>query len=91
MVSSSATAAMHKADLYTPRKCDATNAIITAKDHASIQLNIAKVNEEGKVIPGEYDTVTLCGRVRRQGEADDSLNRIATEKGILKNVWSATC
>jgi small subunit ribosomal protein S21e len=78
-----------KADLYTPRKCDATGAIITAKDHSSVQINIAKVDAEGKAIAGEYETVTLSGRVRRMGEADDSINRLATEKGILKNVWSA--
>lgn len=82
-------AAMHKADLYTPRKCDATGALITAKDHASIQLNIAKVDASGKAISGSYDTIILSGRVRRLGEADDSINRLATEKGVLKTVWSA--
>jgi len=27
-------------DLYIPRKCTATNNLITAKDHASVQINI---------------------------------------------------
>uniref|UniRef100_A0A8D2HYD1 40S ribosomal protein S21 n=1 Tax=Urocitellus parryii TaxID=9999 RepID=A0A8D2HYD1_UROPR len=33
-------------DLYMPRKCCASNRIIGAKDHASIQMNMA---EEDKV------------------------------------------
>ena len=32
-------------DLYVPRKCSASNRIIHAKDHASIQLNIAEVRK----------------------------------------------
>ena len=32
-------------DLYVPRKCSASNRIIHAKDHASIQMNIAQVSE----------------------------------------------
>lgn len=30
-------------DLYVPRKCSASNRIIHAKDHASIQINLAEV------------------------------------------------
>ncbi|MPC83744.1 40S ribosomal protein S21 [Portunus trituberculatus] len=30
-------------DLYVPRKCSASNRIIHAKDHASIQINIAEI------------------------------------------------
>ena len=30
-------------DLYIPRKCSATNRLITAKDHASVQIEIAQV------------------------------------------------
>lgn len=78
-----------KADLYAPRKCDATGAIITAKDHASVQINVANV-VNGKAVPGEYESFTLCGRVRRMGEADDSINRLATEKGILQSVWTSS-
>ena len=31
-------------DLYIPRKCSATNNLITAKDHASVQMNIGEVS-----------------------------------------------
>ena len=30
-------------DLYIPRKCSATNRLITAKDSASVQIDIADV------------------------------------------------
>uniref|UniRef100_A0A8C0MT57 Small ribosomal subunit protein eS21 n=1 Tax=Canis lupus familiaris TaxID=9615 RepID=A0A8C0MT57_CANLF len=32
-------------DLYVPRKCSASNRIIGAKDHASIQMNVAEVDK----------------------------------------------
>ncbi|CAG8656106.1 2085_t:CDS:2 [Acaulospora morrowiae] len=74
-------------DLYQPRKCSATNRLITAKDHASVQINIGEVDDKGQY-NGNYKTYALCGFVRRSGESDDSLNRLATEDGFLKNVWS---
>ncbi|KAK6338706.1 40S ribosomal protein S21 [Orbilia brochopaga] len=77
-------------DLYVPRKCAATNRIIKAKDHASVQISIAKVDENGRYIPGEHITYPLCGFVRSRGESDDSLNRLAQRDGLLKNVWTAT-
>ncbi|KAH8926295.1 ribosomal protein S21e [Atractiella rhizophila] len=80
----------HVVDLYVPRKCAATNRLITCKDHASVQLNFAAVDEEGKAIPGQYITYALCGAVRGIGESDDSINRLATKDGLLKDVWSAT-
>ncbi|KAI8060006.1 30S ribosomal protein S21e [Gongronella butleri] len=74
-------------DLYIPRKCSATNRLITAKDHASIQLNIADVDAEGRAL-NTFGTYALCGYVRKEAEADDSINRLATQDGYLKNVWS---
>lgn len=58
----------------------ATNRLITAKDHASVQLNVADVNAEGRTT-GSFATYALCGFVRRNAEADDSINRLATEDG----------
>merc|ERR1712071_65295 len=76
-------------DLYVPRKCSATNRIIKAKDHASVQLQIAKVDENGRYT-GENHTYALCGFVRAMGESDDSLNRLAQRDGYLKGVWSGS-
>merc|ERR1711881_564508 len=73
-------------DLYVPRKCSATNRLIIAKDHASVQINVAEVDESGKMT-GSNVTYAFCGSVRETGDADDSLNRLATGDGLLKNVW----
>ncbi|CDK24360.1 unnamed protein product [Kuraishia capsulata CBS 1993] len=75
-------------ELYIPRKCSATNRIIKAKDHSSVQINIANVDEEGVLIPNDVTTYALCGYIRQRGEADDSLNRLAQQDGLLKNVWT---
>jgi len=76
-------------DLYVPRKCSATNRLITSKDHASIQISIADVDPTtGVALKTGGTTVALCGQVRAMGEGDDSINRIATKAGALRNVWS---
>ncbi|KDQ18526.1 hypothetical protein BOTBODRAFT_28911 [Botryobasidium botryosum FD-172 SS1] len=74
-------------DLYVPRKCAATGRLITSKDHASVQIMIADVDAEGKAL-GTSTTFALCGQVRAMGESDDSINRLATRSGLLRNVWS---
>jgi len=74
-----------KVDLYLPRKCSATNRLITAKDHASVQVNIAHVNANG-VYTGEITSFVLSGFLRAKGDSDDALNRLAQQKGFLKNV-----
>ncbi|KAG8907411.1 GTPase activating protein [Tulasnella sp. 403] len=69
-------------DLYVPRKCAATNRLITAKDHASVQIAICDVDAEGKM-ESTCTNFALCGNVRAAGEADDSLNRLATRAGPI--------
>ncbi|CAL8280282.1 unnamed protein product [Boreogadus saida] len=73
-------------DMYVPRKCSASNRIIGAKDHASIQLNIAEVDKVTGRFNGQFKTYALCGPIRRMGEADDSLLRLAkTDNIVAKN------
>lgn len=76
-----------KGDLYVPRKCSATNRVITAKDHSSVQINIGRVNPSG-VYTGEYDTIALCGFIRANSRADESVNRLAAELGHMKDLRS---
>jgi len=61
----------------------ATGRLVPAHDHASVQLNIAEVDANGRVT-GELKSYTLSGFLRASGEADDSLNRLLTEDGYLK-------
>ncbi|KAF2444431.1 ribosomal protein S21e, partial [Karstenula rhodostoma CBS 690.94] len=75
-------------DLYIPRKCSATNRLIRPDDHGSVQISVANVDGNGRAIPGDNTIFALCGFVRAMGEADDSLNRLAQQSGLLEKVWS---
>ncbi|KAG6878736.1 hypothetical protein C0993_011551 [Termitomyces sp. T159_Od127] len=68
-------------DLYVPRKCSATNRLITSKDHASVQISIIDVDANGVAL-NTSTSFALCGQVRSQGESDDSINRLATKAGL---------
>merc|ERR1712012_849021 len=70
-------------DMYIPRKCSASNRIIAAKDHASIQINIADVDETTGRMTSTYKTYAICGQIRRMGESDDCINRLAKKDGII--------
>lgn len=60
----------------------ASNRIIYAKDHASIGLALAELDDQGHVT-GTNKTLNICGEIRKMGESDDSINRLAKEQGIL--------
>lgn len=64
------------------RTSSATNRLIGAKDHASVQINVGDVDENGR-FTGSFTTYALSGFVRAQSEADDSLNRLATKDGCM--------
>ncbi|KAK4535091.1 hypothetical protein CDCA_CDCA03G1116 [Cyanidium caldarium] len=74
-------------DLYVPRKCSLTNRLITAKDHASVQINAAKVDPEtGRAVPGEHVTIALAGYPRRKGLSDQAVYRLLKERGALDDL-----
>ncbi|XP_063815369.1 small ribosomal subunit protein eS21 [Pseudophryne corroboree] len=70
-------------DLYVPRKCSASNRIIGAKDHASIQMNFAELEKTTGRYTGLNRTYAICGNIRRMGESDDSILRLAKNDGIV--------
>ncbi|CAO3624760.1 unnamed protein product [Mucor hiemalis] len=65
----------------------ATNRLITAKDHASVQINVADVDAEGRST-NTFATYAFCGFLRKEAESDNALNRLAQQDGYLKNVFS---
>ena len=69
-------------DLYIPRKCSATNRLINAKDSASVQIDVAEVDENGK-INGKKRTIALAGFMRSRGEADACINRLLHDMDLL--------
>lgn len=63
----------------------ASNRIIAAKDHASIGLAFAELDDQGHVT-GTNKTINICGEIRKMGESDDSINRLAKEQGLAKYI-----
>ncbi|EKF26689.1 40S ribosomal protein S21, putative, partial [Trypanosoma cruzi marinkellei] len=70
-------------DLYIPRKCHATNNLITSYDHSAVQIAIANVDANG-VINGTTTTFCIAGYLRRQAESDHAINHLAISKGIIR-------
>merc|ERR1712126_15067 len=60
-----------------------SNRIIGAGDHASVQINIAMVDEKTGRMTGDNKTYAICGKIRGMGESDDALQRLARKDGIL--------
>lgn len=65
-------------DMYIPRKCSWTRRLITAKDHAAVQINVGDVGADGKYT-GSYKTFAICGYVRDKGEADMALTALIAQ------------
>lgn len=59
-------------DLYVQQKCSASNCIISAKDHVSIQMNVVEVDKVTGRFKIQFKTYAICGAIHRMGESDDS-------------------
>ncbi|XP_060231471.1 small ribosomal subunit protein eS21-like [Meriones unguiculatus] len=70
-------------DLPVPWKCSSSNRIIGAKDHASIQLNVAEVDKVTGQLNGQYKTYAICRAIRWIGESDDCVLRLAKADEIV--------
>ena len=70
-------------DPYVPQKCSASNRFIGAKNHASIQMNVAEVDKVTGRFNRQFKTYAICGAVRRMGESDDSILWLAKADGII--------
>lgn len=60
-----------------------TNRLIPAKDHSSVQINVAEVTPEGVMIHGQYKQYVISGAVRKAGQSDDAFSRLAQNDGYL--------
>ncbi|VDN18416.1 unnamed protein product [Gongylonema pulchrum] len=79
--------------LYTPRKCDSTSRILGPRDYDSIMITFAPLPGElppkmlprimGPLLVGDCISYAISGKVRRMGESNDCINRLATHDGIL--------
>lgn len=61
----------------------ASNRIIHAKDHASVQLNLADVDPTTGIMTATSKVYAICGAIRMMGESDDCIARLAKRDGLL--------
>ncbi|XP_043854783.1 40S ribosomal protein S21-like [Dromiciops gliroides] len=70
-------------DLFLPWKCSLSNRIIRAKDHGSIQMNVAGIDKVKDRFSGQFKTYAICGTIHRMGESDESILWLAKHDGIV--------
>mmetsp|Transcript_48403 Transcript_48403/g.96869 ORF Transcript_48403/g.96869 Transcript_48403/m.96869 type:complete len:93 (+) Transcript_48403:854-1132(+) len=68
--------------IYIPRKCSYTNRILTSKEHSSIQINIGTIKNE-EIYEGNFEIFSLCGKLRKQGRADEAINFLVEQTDFL--------
>ena len=64
-------------DLYVPRKCSWTNRLLTAKDHGTVQINVANIDPVTGLATGESAAFALSGYLRFRSEGDMALAELA--------------
>jgi hypothetical protein len=69
-------------DKYLPRKCGATSKLIGSKDHASIQIFVPDLDENGRVIFDKGYKLAICGFIRDKGKSDFEIEKLLRAKGI---------
>jgi small subunit ribosomal protein S21e len=67
-------------DLYVPRKCSWTNRLVAAKDHSSVQINVANVDPATGVATGESTPYCLAGYIRFKAEGDMAFTALVQKK-----------
>jgi len=71
-------------DLYIPRKCHASNTLIPAFDHGSVQIAVADIDANGTIVAGSSRTFCIAGFLRSQGGSDHAINHLCIEHGIVR-------
>lgn len=69
----------------------ASNRLIHAKDHASVQLVIADVDPATGRAGDAAKMYVVCGAIRRMGESDDCIVRLTKKDGILTKFVHKIC
>ena len=74
-------------DLYIPRKCSWTNRLIRAKDHGSVQINVANVDPVTGLFTGESTAYAMAGYIRDKSEGDMAFTALVevNDKKVLES------
>jgi small subunit ribosomal protein S21e len=70
-------------DLYVPRKCSYTNRIVKAKDHSSVQINVANIDPTTGVATGESTPYCLAGYIRFKSEGDMAFTALTQKNDAI--------
>lgn len=66
-------------DAYIPRKCSWTNRLIRAKDHGSVQINVANVDPVTGLATTDSTAFCLSGYIRFKSEGDMALTELVQQ------------
>ena len=53
-------------------------------------MNVAKLDKDGKVIKGQFETFSIVGSVRKLGKSDEIVNEICIKRKIMRNSFKNT-
>ena len=69
---------------YLPRKCSVSSKLIAAKDHASVQIFVPDVDENGRVIveKGSGTQIVVSGYIRDKGRSDLEIEKILKASNV---------
>mmetsp|Transcript_73527 Transcript_73527/g.110916 ORF Transcript_73527/g.110916 Transcript_73527/m.110916 type:complete len:86 (+) Transcript_73527:85-342(+) len=70
-------------DLYVPRKCSWTNRLVKAKDHSSVQINVANVDPVTGIATGDSTPYCLTGYIRFKSEGDMALTALSQKNDAI--------
>uniref|UniRef100_A0A0N5ATL1 40S ribosomal protein S21 n=1 Tax=Syphacia muris TaxID=451379 RepID=A0A0N5ATL1_9BILA len=70
-------------ELYVPRKCSSSSRIISATDHAAVQIDFAEVDPNTGRMTNKFVRYAICGELRRMGESDDCILRLAQRDNLI--------
>lgn len=66
-------------NVYVPRKCNWTNRLVEAKDHSSVQINVANVDPVTGLATGDATPFCLVGYIRKISEGDMALTSLVSK------------
>lgn len=70
-------------DKYIPRKCAATSKVLGPKDHASVQIFVPDVDENGRVKFDSGSKFAISGYIREKARSDYEIEKLLRSKELF--------
>jgi small subunit ribosomal protein S21e len=68
---------------YMPRKCSITSKILGPKDHASVQIFVPDVDENGQVKFDSGFKFAVSGFIRDKGRSDFEIEKLLRSQSLF--------